>query len=143
MSKRWKGPVPGKVNKAYEGRPEAHEKYKDKQRQYYSESAETQRQKANERVAQRRLRNQKWMVKYMLNKSCKSCGVSDPRVLTFNHLDRGTKFANVADLVSRGSKIEHLESEVNKCEILCHNCHMLITLEQLGGSYHDKLKGEV
>lgn len=139
-SKRWKGPVPERKNTRYGPEDkEKHEMKKSKQREWYRKNAKRLREKANERAAAKRLRNQKWMVEYMKGKSC-PCGVDDPRVLTFNHLEPENKFANIADLVSRGAKLEHIIAEIEKCEILCHNCHMLITLEALGGSYHDKLK---
>jgi len=138
---RWKGPVPKRTNKSFESGSPKHEEYKAKQREYYRKTRELQRGQANRRISAKRLRNQKWMVEYMKGKSC-PCGVDDPRVLTFNHLEPENKFANIADLVSRGAKLEHIIAEVEKCEIVCHNCHMLITLEALGGSYHDKLREE-
>ena len=140
MSRRWKGPVPERTNKKFETDSPEHIKYKDKQKANYQATASMQRERANANVARKRERNQQWVVDFMVGKKCSKCPVVDPRLLSFNHLDRNTKHANVADLVSRGARLELIIEEVSKCEIVCHNCHMLITLEQLGGSYHDKLK---
>lgn len=132
-NRKWKGPVEPR-NARYSAEE------KEKLRGYYHANKEYYRAEANKRVAARRLRNQQWMVDYLQGKSCQSCGVSDPRVLTFNHRDPTEKYGNVADIISKGRKLEYLVAEVAKCNIECHNCHMLITFEQLGGSYHDKLK---
>lgn len=112
-------------------------------RAWYARNAERQRELSRARVAKKRLRNQLWMLEYVAGKECRGCGISDPRLLTSNHLDPRQKLHNVADLVSRGRQLHLLEAEVAKCEILCHNCHMLATFEQLGGSYHDKLLASV
>lgn len=61
------------------------------------------------------------------------------RLLTFNHLNPDDKLYNVADLVSKGRNLNLIVAEVSKCEVLCHNCHMLATFDQLGGSYHERL----
>ena len=50
------------------------------------------------------------------------------------------KHANIADLVSKGAKLSKVIDEVKKCEVLCHNCHMLETFKQLGGSYRETMR---
>ncbi|AXH72316.1 MAG: hypothetical protein [Caudoviricetes sp.] len=112
-------------------------------RAYYAKNGDKLRAQSRERVAAKRLRNQRWMVEYLAGKRCRACGIEDPRLLTFNHLDPTKKLRNVADLVSKGWRLELVAAEVAKCEILCHNCHMLATFDQLGGSYHDKLTATI
>lgn len=140
MSRRWKGEVVKVSNPRFEpGSPE-HELYKAQQKRYYTNTADEQRARARARVARKRERNQQWVVNYLHGKSCESCGVTDTRVLAFDHLNGVNKFANIADLVSRGLALQKLKDEVAKCRILCHNCHMLHTFEQMGGTYHTKLQ---
>lgn len=107
-------------------------------KKYYDENREKLRSVANRNTAKRRERNQQWLINFMHGKKC-GCGVSDLRVLTFDHIDPSNKRYNVADIVSKGMKLEYLVEEVEKCQILCHNCHMLNTFKQIGGSYHDKM----
>lgn len=115
-----------------------HEEYKLRQLKYYRDTADIQRSRARLRVAKKRERNQQWVVNFLNGKSCSSCGVSDSRVLAFDHIS--DKFANVSDLVTRGAALHKIIAEAAKCRILCHNCHMLHTFNQAGGTYHDKLK---
>lgn len=107
-------------------------------REHYRRNADRYRAAANGRMALRRERNQQWMVNYMAGKSC-PCGVSDPRLLAFDHIDPTEKRRNIADIVSKGLGLDKLKEEIAKCRILCHNCHMLHTINQMGGSYHDRL----
>lgn len=137
-SRRWKGDVVTASNPRFTpGSPE-HTEYKLRQIKYYRNTADAQRGRAKLRVARKRERNQQWVVNFLDGKVCSRCGISDHRVLAFDHV-RGDKFANVSDLVSGGAALHKLMSEVAKCRVLCHNCHMLHTFEQAGGTYHDKL----
>lgn len=140
MSRRWKGIVTKVTNSRFiEGSPE-HMKYKDKQKKYYYETIDAQRGKARERAAKKRRINQQYIVNYMQGKSCVDCGTTDIRVLAFDHMNDHQKYANISDLVSRGAPLQKLIDEVPKCRILCHNCHMIRTFEQIGGTYHSKVK---
>ena len=50
---------------------------------------------------------------------CADCGEKDPVVLSLHH--KSDKKFNVADRV--GGNQQQLADEINKCEVLCHNCH--------------------
>lgn len=76
-----------------------------------------------------------WIVNYLSKNPCEGCGITDIRVLTFNHLDRATKKANVSDMVSKGRTLTAVAAEVEKCQVLCHNCHMIATLDHMGNTY--------
>jgi hypothetical protein len=53
---------------------------------------------------------------------CMDCKVSYPYyMMDFDHV-RGTKQANVAELINTLSK-KRLDAEIAKCEIVCSNCH--------------------
>ena len=60
-------------------------------------------------------------IKY-LGAKCKRCKIKDTEVLTFHHLDRTTKYDNLSSLWHREWDI--IKSELDKCELLCANCHM-------------------
>ena len=64
---------------------------------------------------------------FLLGKRCRICGEDDPVVLEFDHRDRLSKSANVADLVQRMCSAERLFAEMAKCDVLCANCHQRLT----------------
>lgn len=43
-------------------------------------------------------------------------------VMEFDHLDRNTKSGNISKLI-RSHNIEKLQQEIDKCEVVCTNCH--------------------
>jgi hypothetical protein len=59
---------------------------------------------------------------------CTDCGLvlpEYPEVFDFDHV-RGEKLADVGSLVNKGS-IEDLRAEMEKCEVVCANCHRIRT----------------
>ena len=63
---------------------------------------------------------------------CKDCKISYPYyMMDFDHV-RGTKQANVAELIGTLSK-KRLDEEIAKCEIVCSNCHRARTYARKNG----------
>jgi len=57
---------------------------------------------------------------------CLDCKISYPYyMMDFDHV-RGTKQANVAELINTLSK-KRIDLEIAKCEIVCSNCHRIRT----------------
>lgn len=52
---------------------------------------------------------------------CADCGEMDPIVLEFHHRDPAEKKFNVAS--ARGKSVPQLVSEIEKCDVVCANCH--------------------
>jgi len=48
----------------------------------------------------------------------------------FDHLDPKDKCANISLLCANGRSLEAISNEIEKCQLLCANCHMLRTIEQ-------------
>jgi len=80
---------------------------------------------------QRVARNQLFIVRYLRNNSC-PCGEGDIRCLEFDHLDPSDKSANINRLVADGLSIERIKEEIEKCRVLCANCHAKRTSAQFG-----------
>ena len=60
---------------------------------------------------------------------CCKCGYNaHPAALDFNHIDPKTKSGNIADKIMHWS-MEKLLEEVDKCEVLCSNCHRIHSYE--------------
>ena len=56
---------------------------------------------------------------------CNFCNmkVVRPYHFDFDHIDRTEKFANISDLASRGRSVKLIKSEIEKCRLLCCECH--------------------
>lgn len=55
------------------------------------------------------------------NTSCQWVGDFESHQLSFHHFDASTKIAEVATMMSLS--IEKIVDEINKCVVLCRNCH--------------------
>jgi hypothetical protein len=72
------------------------------------------------------------MLNYLKECSCIDCGISNPLVLEFDHIDPETKSANVSDLVMRRLSWKRVFAEIQKCVVRCANCHRIRTAVQRG-----------
>jgi hypothetical protein len=57
--------------------------------------------------------------------SCERCGFSHPAALTFHHIDPLDKKMPVANMVGGGYTWSQIEKEMQKCIVLCANCHAM------------------
>lgn len=57
------------------------------------------------------------------NNSCGECGEDDPYKLVFHHVDDGKEGEISRMAVSSEYNIEEIREEVDKCIVLCRNCH--------------------
>lgn len=66
---------------------------------------------------------------YKLNKGCAICGYNKhPAALDFDHLEQNTKSFNISQDPKR--KWEDTLKEIDKCRVLCRNCHAVETVEK-------------
>lgn len=54
---------------------------------------------------------------------CQKCGEKRPYLLDFHHKDPSIKDADIARLTSNRNKKEDIQKEIDKCVVLCANCH--------------------
>jgi predicted nucleic-acid-binding Zn-ribbon protein len=57
--------------------------------------------------------------------SCERCGFADFRALEFHHERTGLKDFNVADMIRSGLSVSAMMREIEKCIVLCSNCHQI------------------
>lgn len=76
----------------------------------------------------RRVRRErkKEAIKYLGGK-CSGCGTKEK--LEFDHLERKTKLANISNILAYNK--EKFWSEIQKCQLLCRECHTKKTKKQL------------
>lgn len=61
---------------------------------------------------------------------CKDCGIRDERVLEFDHLPEYKKEFNIAEAYRCMYSIGRIIKEIEKCDLVCSNCHKIRTKER-------------
>ena len=79
-------------------------------------------------MSSRQQRRAERRAKYLafLGGKCSLCG--SPEQLEFDHLDPKNKHFKIADILELNDS--RIESEVNKCQLLCKPCHHQKTLDK-------------
>jgi hypothetical protein len=55
------------------------------------------------------------------------CGFANPTALQFHHRDHHAKVFNLSDAISYGFSLDRVRREIDKCDVLCANCHAIET----------------
>lgn len=63
-------------------------------------------------------------------RGCQQCGIKDSRVLDFHHRDPSEKVECLGRSVVRS--YETILKEIEKCDVLCANCHRILHAEERG-----------
>jgi len=90
--------------------------YYDKNREYaiqYAMKSSTKKKQL--------LRN--YVFEYLKTHPCVDCNEDDPIVLEFDHIDPKVKINNISQLVLNKVALCRLQTEIDKCEVRCCNCH--------------------
>jgi len=77
-------------------------------------------------VAQKKTRKQSiinWFLELKTTLKCEWCSENHPACLTFHHTDPAEKETEVAQAVAWGWSKERILKEIDKCIVLCFNCH--------------------
>jgi hypothetical protein len=98
---------------------------------WYEKNKDYQKENARSHRANYRQTAKEYVWDYMSTHPCVSCGESDPHVLEFHHV-RGEKVVEVSRLIGRGPSLEKLKAEIEKCDVLCANCHRRLTAREQG-----------
>jgi len=97
---------------------------------YEGDAHERHLQNVKERKVQARNVAREYVWNYLSDHSCSQCGESDPVVLEFHHVEGKGKEVSV--MVAGGYPIETIQKEIDKCDVLCANCHRKRTSEDQG-----------
>ena len=111
---RWKNKA---LNKKHSQCKEC-EKIADKK--HYQESLE--RQTAVKTATLLRQENNINLVEEKKKSGCIKCGEKRPYLLDFHHLNPEEKINTIAHMI-KSSSYDSLKNEIDKCVILCANCH--------------------
>lgn len=75
----------------------------------------------------------KYILEYLKSHACIKCGEEDILVLEFDHRDRKKKLFSIGEAFHRGMTLIKVKREIEKCDILCANCHRRKTMRENGG----------
>lgn len=110
------------------GRGRDQQKAREHRRQWYENNKQVylDRNRARYEENTRRLREIK-------NRPCMDCGGSFPHfVMDFDHRDGSTKLGTVAGLLRSSSSWVKIQIEIDKCDLVCVNCHRVRTARRAG-----------
>jgi len=68
--------------------------------------------------------------KYKSEHACADCGLVDPVVMEFDHIS--DKTMGIAEMVQQGYSWDNVLKEIEKCELVCANCHRRRTHTRAG-----------
>lgn len=73
-----------------------------------------------------------FVLEYLQTHPCTICGETDPVVLEFDHSSNYVKAANISKLINSNCSMKRLIAEIDKCQVLCANCHRRKTAKDCG-----------
>jgi len=98
-----------------------------KNSEYFKKWYEQNKKVQYQRIQDRKDRIRDEVRAYKESKPCMDCGVSYPYfVMDFDHRDPTEKEYNLAAIIRSGS-YKRIWSEIEKCDVVCANCHRLRT----------------
>lgn len=99
------------------------EKQKEKNRVYQKAHYQKKKQYYKDKASERQNKIKKEFIEIKSSLKCISCGEDNIACLDFHHLDSSQKEIEVSKAVALGWSIERIKLEINKCIVLCSNCH--------------------
>lgn len=104
---------------------------KECQKQYRSEHYKKNKQKYIDKASKWTNDQVVWWQDYKSKLKCELCPETHPACLQFHHTD-DNKEGNVATLARRGNR-QKLLKEIEKCQVLCANCHFKLHFNTKAG----------
>jgi hypothetical protein len=79
-------------------------------------------------IRQARVRKsiRKFLEKQKVESKCRICKMDHPACLQFHHIDKESKDVTISEAINYGWTIKRLKKELEKCEVLCANCHFIL-----------------
>lgn len=88
-------------------------------------SAESKANKQkNQKIRKARILNE--VREYKSAHGCKHCDEKESVCLEFHHTNSDEKEYNISDAIAKGLSIKSLMVEIEKCIVVCSNCHKKI-----------------
>jgi hypothetical protein len=95
-------------------------------REWYAESNKTKHLESVKKRNKKYIKELSDFISKTKNKPCVDCNeIYPPYVMDFHHLDPSKKDFIISFLVSRKYSIKRIKQEIDKCIVLCSNCHRI------------------
>lgn len=98
---------------------------------YFRERGDKHREQSRAARERRKQAARALVREHLTTHPCVDCGEDDLLVLEFDH-HRAEKEENVSRLVGAGAPLKRLEREIERCEVVCVNCHRRRTALRAG-----------
>jgi len=85
------------------------------------------------------IRNREFIWDYKKDKKCEICGYNKhTEILVFHHRNKEEKNEGVSVLMKTLKNLEIVKKEIDKCIILCPNCHRELHLKERQNRKNEK-----
>ena len=99
-------------------------------RAYHANRSDSEKLRKVDLQAERYRKNLLWVREIKAKRQCVVCGVSDYRVLHFDHLPEHEEAISITDALRKGYSKQRMLQEIAKCEVICANCRSIRTFEK-------------
>ena len=101
------------------------EKWKEYQWTYHRGWYQRHREKRLARIYERKAAIYQYVQNMKSQLYCVDCGQQHLATLQFHHLNPENKVFNISDAARRGTSLDRIKKELQKCIVLCANCHLI------------------
>ncbi len=101
-------------------------KQKEYSRAYYAKNRVKKRNAHRAYRIEAKIKRRQLLLE-MLGGKCVRCGVDDPLLLDFDHIDPKTKVKRMSQMLVWMQAWSDCVAEAKKCQLLCANCHRIKT----------------
>lgn len=101
------------------------EKWKEYQRNYQRSWHQRHRAKRLVKIYERKAAIYEYIQGIKSQLYCADCGERHPATLQFHHLNSEDKTFAIGKAVNRGFSLDRIKKEMQKCIVLCANCHAI------------------
>lgn len=101
------------------------EEYKEYQRNYQRAWHQRNKEKRLAKMYTKKAALYEYVQDIKSRQCCADCGQQHPATLQFHHLNSDIKEFNISDAVRMGTSPEKIKAEIDKCIVLCANCHII------------------
>lgn len=95
---------------------------------YHKKWYDKNKENRKKQIFKRRKDNFEWFynLKESMGWKCKICGEDRIETLDFHHINPEEKDDTISGLLIRGCSKKRILMEIEKCDILCSNCHRIL-----------------
>ena len=113
-----------------DGKPRYQTVCKKCNREYQKKHYKKNKEKYIERAKKDRVILREWWNEYKSALSCSTCGESHPSCIEFHHKNPIEKEFGLGEFMRKTLLKERILKEVEKCDVLCSNCHKKLHYEE-------------